>query len=374
MNHSFLFTEKKISNLSLKNRFVRSATFEGLAEQDGSVTEKLKTLWLNLAKGDVGLIITGYTYVSHEGRQSIRMNGLMKKSQVASLKQAVDSVHQAGSKIIMQLVHVGGQVHDNLNETRNEEIIGPSAMEHPLYKSTCREMTKNDIQNVIQNFANSALLVKKAGFDGVQIHAAHGYLINQFLSPATNKRTDEYGGSIENRSRFLIDIYKAIKTKIEEYEADGFLVTIKINSEDFVENGVSLEDSLYCAKELEKLGLDAIEISGGTPVAKRLGPSRMRINKPENEAYFRDNSKRFMEELNIPVILVGGFRSFELCEKLVEENYCDFISMSRPFVREPALVKRWQNENREKAHCVSCNRCFKEIYSDEGVSCHHLKK
>ena len=356
--------------MTVKNRFVRSATTEGLADPQGFITDKLIDFTERLARGEVGLIIMGYACVSPEGKQLPKMTGIYLDEHVAALKKLCEKIRQTetGARLVFQLMHAGGQT---TTEFTGLEVIGPSAVVNPSHNAVPREMSLADIRRVIADFGRAAARAREAGFDAVQMHGAHGYLINQFLSPLVNQRTDEYGGNTENRARFAIEVYKAVRSSV----GDDYPVLIKLNSEDCVEGGLSLADALSCAAELERLGVDAIEVSGGVPYAGRLGPSRMRINKPDQEAYFLENARAFREKLKLPLITVGGIRSFERAEEALTQNIADYVALSRPLVREPGLIKRWKEGDRSRAACVSCARCFKETaMSEEGLGCYEVRK
>jgi 2,4-dienoyl-CoA reductase-like NADH-dependent reductase (Old Yellow Enzyme family) len=226
-------------------------------------------------------------------------------------------------------------------------------------------MTTDDIHRVVTAFGQAARRAKKAGFDGVQIHAAHGYLLSQFLSPAINQRTDEYGGSVENRVRIVLEVLRTIRQVVGR----NYPILIKINSEDFLNNGLTVEDFLEAGAMLENAGVDAIEVSGGTFFSGRLIPSRKEITFDRDQAYFRKASRSLKKMSKVPVILVGGIRSYLLAERLVDEGVMDYIAMCRPFIREPMLIARWQSGDLRKATCISCNGCFGPARSGRGILC-----
>lgn len=216
----------------------------------------------------------------------------------------------------------------------------------------------------------AAQRAREAGFDGVQLHAAHGYLMNQFLSPLFNKRTDDYGGTVENRYQVLRNVLKKVRSTV----GDEFPILIKLNSQDYLEGGLTLEDSLKIGRLLQEDGIDAIELSGGTLQSGKLMPSRMGITNEEKEAYFLEAAKVFKEQIKVPLILVGGLRSLTVAERIVEQGFADYISMSRPFVREPDLIKRWKAGDVRKATCLSDNQCFGPAMAGEGIYCVVEKK
>jgi len=357
---SKLFETTEINGMKLSNRFVRSATWEGMAGDDGTVTPKLTRAMVDLAEGGVGLIITGHVYVSPEGQAGPWQLGIHKDELVDGLKSMCERVHGAGGKIVAQLAHAG---HFAVDATG--QVPHVASVFEGLSKSPRHEMTKEDIKKLAKAFGDAARRAKEAGFDGVQIHSAHGYLLNQFLSPAYNLREDEYGGSIENRARVHMEVYNAIR----EVVGKEYLVLIKINSEDCIENGLTLEDSVAVSRMLADAGLDAIELSGGTSTSGKLGPARVGINKEEKEAYFKEAAVIYKKEIDLPLILVGGMRSFTVAEQTISNGIADYISMCRPFIREPGLIKRWQSGDTSPAKCKSDNLCFGPAMEGKGIYC-----
>ena len=356
-----LFEPTVINAMTLSNRFVRSATWEGMATEDGACTPKLTDLLVNLAKGGVGLIITGHAYVRQDGQAGPWQLGVYKDELVPSLQAMTDAVHAGGGKVVMQLNHAG--IFAN-SELTGQAPLAPSKVEG-LAGSPPREMTIKDIRGVVQAFRQSARRAKEAGFDGIQMHSAHGFLLSQFLSPVFNHRPDEYGGTLENRARALMEVFQAIRETV----GPDYPVLVKLNSQDFVENGLELEDSVQVGAMLAERGMDAVELSGGLPVSRNLGAARAGISSEDKEAYFQNEAKVFKEKVQVPLILVGGIRAYHLAERLVEEDVADYISMSRPFIREPALINRWRSGDLRRATCVSDNKCFRPVRAGEGVYC-----
>ena len=358
-----LFETSHIKSMTLANRFVRSATWEGMAADDGSCTPKLIELVKRLAEGGVGLIITGLAFVTREGRAAPWQMGADGDAFLSGLKEMTDTVHRADGKIALQIAHGGCY---SATQLTGKEALAPSTHESGVIPS-CREMTVAEIGQVVAAFGESALLAKKAGFDGVQIHAAHGYLLSQFLSPFFNKRKDEYGGSIENRARIVLETLQSVRQAV----GTGFPVLVKINSEDFVDEGLTVDEMLYVAAQLERGGIDAIEMSGGTVYASgaysaiRTGA----FDTPEKEVFYREAAARYKEKIGVPLMLVGGIRSFEVAEKLIIEGLADYISLSRPLIREPALINRWKAGDLRKATCISDNACFGPVLKGEGLYC-----
>jgi 2,4-dienoyl-CoA reductase-like NADH-dependent reductase (Old Yellow Enzyme family) len=335
-----LFDKTKISKLELKNRFIRSAIWEELADEKGHVTDELINHYEDWAKGGVGTIITGFANVMEFDQPANNMTGIYNDIFIDEYKRLTNKVHEYDANIIMQIVHGGPK-------------WGPSAVEHLVTKTTPKEMTKEEIREVVQAFADAALRVKKAGFDGVQIHAAHGFLLSMFLNPYYNKRTDEYGGSIENRAKIIFESYYAVRQAVGE----DFPVLAKVNCDDFMYDGLTAEDSLYVCKVLSEKGIDAIEVSGGSYSSRENeGPIRS-VDKQQNESYFKDYAAKIAEEVKVPVSLVGGNRNMDSMDKILNNTKIEYFSMARPFICEPDLINRWQTGNTESAKYISHGAC-----------------
>lgn len=364
---SILFETTTINGMTLKNRFVRSATWEGMAGKDGACTPALIDMMVQLVNGGVGLIISGHTYVSPEGQASPGQIGIYTDELLPGLIQMVGAVHEADGKIILQLAHAGCRAPKKF---AGAAALGPSAP-GSQQTSHCREMTGEDIRFIIEAFGQGAVRAREAGFDGVQIHAAHGYLLSQFLSPFYNKRKDEYGGTIKNRARLLLEILGSIRSKT----GDDFPVLVKMNSEDFLEGGLTRAEMVQAAEMLEKAGIDAVELSGGTGDSGELVPVRKgKIESEAQEVYYRAAAREYKERINVPLLLVGGIRSYPVAGQLVSGNLADYISLCRPFIREPQLVNRWRSGDTAKAACISCNLCFRPAFTGKGIYCLAEKK
>lgn len=358
-----LFDEIKINGMTLKNRSVRSATWAGMAEPDGRCSMRIVELLEELARGDVGLIITGFAYVMPNGKALTKQLGIYDDAMIPNLLRLTKRVHAANGKIAMQIVHAG--VQTVLRVRKDRPIWGPSAVYDRTFQKTPKAMTQREIKEAVQAFASAADRVKRSEFDAVQLHGAHGYLVSQFLSPIRNRRTDKYGGHIENRARFLFETYMAIRKSVGK----DFPVLIKLNTKDFVRGGLNQRDSLFVARRLEEMGIDAIEISGGIPAAGDLGPARPKIRSAKEEAYFLPLARKIRKQVSVPIILVGGIRSIKTVNQILKTGAADLVSMSRPLIREPGLVRRWKEGDRKKAKCISCNQCFKAATSPEGLYC-----
>ena len=336
-----LFEQSEINGMVLANRFVRAATWEGLATDDGGSTSKLVDLMARLAAGGVGLIITGHTYVRPDGQHSPWQLGIYKDELIPGLQSMTRAVHDQNGKIVLQLGYGGAY----------------------LSKSRVRKMAVRDIQALVTAYGTAAHRAKTAGFDGVQIFAAHGFFLSQLLCPRYNDRSDAYGGAIENRARALLEVLASVRA----HTGDDYPVLVKLNSRDFVESGLNLQDSIRVAKWLAEGGMDAIELSGGLLNNPNIMQSK--IDTAADEAYFQNEARAFKEKIEVPLILVGGIRSFDVASRLVAEGVADYISMSRPFIREPELINRWKAGELREAECISCNNCFEQIKQGKGVSC-----
>ncbi len=355
---SKMFESTVINGMVLSNRFVRSATWEGMATGEGAATPALTEKMTELVNGGVGLIISSHAYVSPAGQAGPMQLGIYKDELIPGLNQMTAAVHDLGGKIVMQLSHAGIVASEKL--TGYERLVVSETGE-----PHCHQMTDQDAHGLIAAFANGARRAKEAGFDGVQIHSAHGYLLSQFLSPAFNRRQDQYGGDIHNRSRILLNVYQAIRKTVGEH----YPVLIKLNCQDFIEGGLKLDDSLQVGRMLADAGLDAIELSGGVTTGGKMSPSRPMKSSEDAVPYYLDEAREFKKAINIPLILVGGIRSLNTSEFIINNGIADYISMSRPFIKEPNLINRWESRDSCKSECRSDNRCFRMGLSGNGISC-----
>ena len=353
--------------MTMRNRMVRSATWEGMCDQEGRPTEKLFKQYRELAQGGMGLIVSGNAFVRPEGKQLPGTMGIHTDAFAPEYENLTLAVHEAGGKIAVQLVHGGGQA--NASEA-GQQPLAPSAVKVDQFPEMPTELAKDEIGDIVTAFGEAARRAKAWGFDAVQLHGAHGYLINQFLSPHTNRRKDEYGGSIENRTLFLLQVYQ----KLRDMVGAEFPVLIKLNASDNLDGGLTIGDAVYAAKQLSEAGIDAIEVSAGTSASGRKNPARTKINKPEREAYNLDLARQIKEAVSCPVMVVGGFRSYEVAEKALREDGMDYIAMARPVIREPGLPNRWLQGDRSPASCISCNSCFMAGLEEGGIYCVIEKK
>ena len=334
MTENLLFTPITLPNgTTIKNRFFKSAMSEGMGTKNFQPKKNIATLYKRWAEGGTGLIITGNIMVDPKGTADPGNIVFDKNSNMEILKDWAKQGQQYGAKVMVQLNHPGKQAP----KTIAKETVAPSTVPlgNGLNKlfSTPRALTTSEVEELVQKFITSAKVAKEAGFSGVQIHAAHGYLISQFLSPHDNRRTDKYGGSLENRMRFLKEIYLGMR---EELGKD-FPIGIKINSTDFKEDGLTEEDSLETIVELANLGLDFVEISGGTYER----PAMMgATSTSSNKVFFAEYSKKLKQKVDIPVIVTGGIRSINAMNTLLNDNTTDFIGIARPLTIDPNIPNK----------------------------------
>lgn len=390
---SVLFRPGKIGTLELRNRFIQSATYEGLAKISGEVTEPLLKRYQRLAKGQIGLIIPGYLYVHPLGKAMKFQTGIHSDEMIPGLKKIVDAIHQEGGKIAFQLAHAGRQTKKALI---GRNPIGPSSTgRDPVNFVKPDAMSQNQIQEVITAFGKAAKRVVETGADGIQLHAAHGYLINQFFSPFYNQRTDQWGGSDENRFRLLKEILLTIKKEVP----DNFPILIKLNTNDYTpKEGVTPLLANKYSKWLVDLRVDAIEVScgstiysfmnmcrGDVPVTEitnglpwwmrsfgKLSLNRLVDKYNHEEGYNLDAAKTIKPNLGqVALCLVGGLRKKEMMEMIINNGHVDFISMSRPFIREPLIVKKMIEGKANTVSCKSCNKCLAAAAIDIPVKCYN---
>lgn len=361
--HYRVFSAGNIAGMELKNRLVRSATAEGGATEDGRLAPGILDLYEKLAAGGAGMIISGHMAVMPGGRAGHNQVCIWEDGYIHEIAKIADRIHRVAPdcKAIGQLSHCGRQV---LRNNTSAACVGPSDVASPLLEKRARALTGEEIEDTIDAFVKGIERVQKAGFDGAQLHAAHGWLLSSFLSPYTNLRTDKYGGALQNRCSIIKDIVTKARKKV-----GGFPILIKINCDDQVEGGLNMDSFPELAREIENTGVDAMEISGGmwdclVRSEEELGfvpvpipEARTRITQPEKQSYFARYAERL--DVKIPVILVGGNKNVERLEAVLKAGHASFVSFSRPLICEPDLPKRWlEGRGSEKAECISCNSCL----------------
>lgn len=316
----------------LKNRFFKSAMSETLADKNMGPSRDLINLYDYWSKQNIGVLISGNVMVDRRYLGEPGNVALDSKSDLENFKKWAEVGEKKGVPIWLQLNHPGKQMY----RTIKEEPIAPSAI--PITGSSAsafqkpREMTLFDIKLTQEKFVTAGVLAKEAGFSGVQLHAAHGYLINQFLSPADNRRTDSYGGSPENRMRFLIEIYQELRSKV----GSEFTIALKLNASDFKEEGFAFEECKEVVKVMTRLGIDLIEISGGNYETPVFG------SEHESGAGFVKYAVAISEITNVPIVSTGGFRKSNQMEEAIKEGVA-MIGLARPFVLNPNLVNAYSD-------------------------------
>lgn len=393
---SVLFEKTKINGMELKNRLVRSATHEAMADDEGFPTDRLFKLYERLAKGGVGLIITGYTYVSRDGKFKA-MLGIDTDEHISKYQGLVNHVHQNGSKIAMQINHCGRQT---TKEMTGIQPIAPSAVKDKSLFVMPREMTEADIERIIEAFAQAARRVKESGFDALQLHGAHGYLISQFLCPHTNRREDKWGGSIENRMRFVTEIYERARKNV----GDDYPILIKISAYDHMKNGLKPEEGIVMAEKMAEMGFDGIEVScgigedGGSTlrgdipfdvildewdmyknkgflfqfIMRKFGNKLMRPI-PFSQGYNRESAKIIKKKVNVPIFAVGGMIDPAFMEETIQSGESDYISLCRALVTDPNFPNKISEGSRELSRCIHCNLCLFYL-ATRSVRCYQGKR
>jgi 2,4-dienoyl-CoA reductase-like NADH-dependent reductase (Old Yellow Enzyme family) len=393
---SVLFEKTEFKGVELKNRLVRSATHEGMADENGFPTDNLFKFYERIAQGGVGLIITGFSYVSRDGK-SHAMMGIDRDEHISKYRELVGHVHKNGAKIAMQINHCGRQTTKEMTGT---QTIAPSAVKDNMLLDKPRAMTEEDIEKVIKNFGLASKRVRASNFDAVQLHGAHGYLINQFLCPHTNRRKDKWGGPIENRMRIVKRIYSACREKVGE----DYPILIKISAYDNMKNGLKLEEGIIMAEMMADMGFDGIEVSCGVgedggstvrgdipidvileelPGYKKSNPVfkfvlrhfGKKIVKPVpfSQSFNREAAKIIKSKVSIPIFLVGGMTDPSAMEDVIAKGDADYISLSRALINNPKFPSNIREGSREPSKCLHCNLCLFRVVM-EPLRCYYGKK
>ena len=382
---SLLFTQQNLGPLTLKNRSIRSAAFEGMS-QDHMVTDDLIAYHRSVAKGGVGMTTVAYASVSRDGL-SFPHQLLLDENAKPGLAKLVKAVHEYDTPVSIQIGHTGNMSKRSVTGKRPISASGRFNLYGPTWP---RRMSSADIERVVNDFGRSTELLRSCGFNAVEVHAGHGYLISQFLSPFTNRRKDEYGGSFENRSRFLRMVIRKVKAAAGREMA----VVVKMNVSDGFTGGMDVEGAVQTAKLLESEGVDAIVLSGGfvsrspmyimkgsmpletmarqldNPVAKIMVKWMGNLlMKPElfKEAFFLDDALAIREGVNLPLILVGGMNSRETIEGVLKQGF-EFVAIARALIQDPSYIQHLQENAYSKSACNTCNHCVAVINSGK-VEC-----
>jgi 2,4-dienoyl-CoA reductase-like NADH-dependent reductase (Old Yellow Enzyme family)/thioredoxin reductase len=346
-----LFSLFRIGNLELRNRIVMPPMATNFAGEDGSVNDRHIAYYLKRIRGGVGYVTFEHTGVLKQGRAFPNMALIDSDEHIPPFKRLVDAIHGEGGKIVIQINHAGRQTSASFTGV---PIVAPSAIPCPVRKEMPQELTQEGIQKIIEAFRQAARRVKEAGADGVEIHMAHGYLINQFLSPFSNQRTDDYGGDPDRRMRMAIEVLRTVRNQV----GPDLTVLCRISADEYVEGGLRLEDTKEIAKALERNGADALHISACVAASGYL-------NHPPyyaEEGVFVHLAQGIKSVVSIPIITVGRIRTPELANQILEKNKADLISMGRALIADPDLpLKALEGRRDEIIPCISCNRCIQSI-------------
>ena len=346
-----LFSPFQIGKLELKNRIVMPPMATNFAGEDGFVNERHIAYYLRRARGGVGYITFEHTGVLKQGRASPNMALIDSDQHIPPFKKLVEAVHKEDGKIVIQINHAGRQTSASIT---GSPIVAPSAIPCPVRMEMPKELSPEEIQKIIEAFGEAALRVKEAVADGVEIHMAHGYLINQFLSPFSNKREDEYGGDADRRMRIALEVLRAVRNKV----GGDFPVLCRLSADEYVDGGLKIDASKEIAKALERTGADALHVSACVAASGYL-------NHPPyyaEEGVFAHLAQGIKSVVGIPVISVGRIRTPELANRILEEKKADLISMGRALIADPELpAKALQGRMEEIIPCISCNRCIQSI-------------
>ncbi len=357
--YSALFSPAYIGKLLIKNRIVMAPMLSGYAMADGEVSEQLIDYYEARARGGVGLIIVEAACVdSPTGRETFRQLNINNPRFIAGLEGLAQQIKAYGSRVFIQLFHAGRQTSSSFTGV---QPVAPSPLACPMIKEIPRELSITEIKEIEKSFINAAGYAFMAGFDGVELHAAHGYLINQFLSSHSNARKDEYGGTLENRMRFLMEIVEKIKESFP-----GLLLSVRLNIDDFVPGGLDLQESIEISRKLEQAGVDAIDCSSGTYESglKSIEPSSY---KEGWRVYLAAEVKK---ELNIPVIGGGMLSNPAFCNQLVKSKQTDFVFLGRTFIADGEWANKVREERLEDIRpCIRCNNCIDNNFKGLMLDC-----
>ena len=354
-----------IGSLEIPNRIVRGATSETMASPSGVVYDSFVELYRGLAEGGAGLLLTGHMYVDPRGQASANQTGIHDDKVIPGLRVTTDAVHEAGGRVFAQIGHCGSQ-------TMMSRItpVAPSPVPNAMYTIQPEELTGEEIRGLVRAFGDGARRAAEAGFDGIHIHGGNGYLISEFCSPHANTRDDEWGGDAERRSRFMIEVYEAVRAAV----GPDLPVTARLSVKDSVDGGLQREESLQRARVLADRGLNGFETTYGVMrsyfenIRPYVAVGRaqawrnllvQRARQPAGaEAYYRPFARAVKEASGLPIILVGGVRTTQTMTDILESGDADFLAMARPFIREPDLVRKLEAGRTGGVECVSCNMCL----------------
>lgn len=370
MQNKRMLSPINIGKVQIKNRLVSSPTTANYASQDGIVTEQLLKFYDQKGASGVGLVVVEGSYISQEGKGYKYQIGIDRDETVAGLGRLAGAIKKHGCKAFMQLQHCGRRSKIKLTGL---QPIGASPVAYNSEADTPKEMTRDEIEETISKFAQAAKRAQMAGFDGIDIHSAHGYLPANFLSPMANFRTDEWGGSIENRSRYIVEVVKAIKKAVGK----DFPVTVKISVDEYQKNGLTLKDSIEVVKYLEMAGTDAIQASAGAPGDNNLwsleSPHTFMRTLPLGTSqgclvYLAEELKK---NTKLPVVALGRINTPELAEEIISKGKADFVALGRPLVADPQWANKViEGKSDSIRFCIGCNQgCYTKILKQEKICC-----
>ncbi len=343
-----VFDSLTVNKLVLPNRFLRSATMDSMAE-GGMVTETQIEMYRELGKGEIGLIISHGLYPTKEGQCSSGQLGVESDAAIKSLRRLVNAVHLGGGRIAAQILHGGWMCNPKVTGL---PPVGPSELIHPASGLQVRQLSSGEIYELAEKYAQAAARIIEAGFDAVQLHGAHSWLISAFLSPATNRRQDEWGGSLENRARFIREIYRGIR----KVSGPDYPVLIKLGLQDYHPQGKPVSEGIEIAKLLQQDGFDAIEVSEGLEQ-----DFFHHIRREAVKPYYLAECEQAKKVLSLPLILVGGMRKLSDIRQVLDNNIADAVSLCRPFIHNPYLVRDLVNGISDSSACTSCNECMTKM-------------
>lgn len=323
---SYILRKLDEGRLKLNNRLVMPPIATAKSNEDGSVSEDILEYYDEKSRGGyISLLIIEHSFITQQGKASESQLSIADNGVIEGLKKLSAVIHKNGVKTVMQINHAGSATDKTVTGL---DPVGASAIKNPHKGSVPKELTTKEIKNIICDFKDAAKRVKEAGFDGVEIHSAHGYLLNQFLSPLTNKRTDEYGGDLMGRIKIHLEVIKAVREAVGE----DFPVLLRLGASDYMEGGTTIEDSVIVATEFEKAGIDIIDITGGL--------CRFIVPGLDGQGYFSSLSESIKKVVSIPVILTGGITDISNAEKLLSEEKADLIGVGRAMYNDSKWAEK----------------------------------
>ena len=393
MNH--VFEKTSIAGMDLKNRIIRSATHEGMGDEQGYPGKGLLGIYKKLGKNNVGAIITGFVGIQQDGKTLKNLCMFDHDKFIDAYKTLNLKMQEYDTPMILQLAHGGGTCSPRIS---GKTAVAPSSIKLRDYPTMPKELSETEIEQIINNFIRAIERAKKANFNGIQLHAAHGYLLSQFLSPHFNKRKDQWGGSTKNRSRIISRIIKGAREKVGDYP-----ILVKMSAYDHCKDGVKLEQGIKIAQILKDAGCDAIEVSCGggdgfnnvrvsklpmkavfnlVPKYKNMSllkkkllmlmaPFIFKVHRPLHN-YNVEAAKQIKEHVDLPVIAVGGIRQIEDIKKVIDNNVADYVSMGRPFIIEPGIVTKFIKGKQTASRCIDCGYCLLGVAANP-LKCYYGK-